>query len=216
MKTRLNQSVTLIELLIAIVLLSVIVLGFFSIDTFSRFHLASSDKRAQIQNEASFVLEHMSKTISQGIGDETNPSGNPSSRAVDTATIGGDTAIQVWIDYNQNGRREAEPTDRRIAYRFRDASAPPSDRYQVWYCPECTNGPCTNCSPGWGTIAENTLSKKIRTNGFTPSYNAGNNYAEVDITACADPDGTPFACGTSDNPTVNMKTRINMPAVSTR
>lgn len=201
-----NQScgVTLVELLIATVLLVVVVLGFSSIEMFGRFHMTSSDKRTQIQNEASFVLEDMAKQISKATGYRNNP-------AVDTGDISGDSAIRIYIDSNQDGQG-----DRWIAYRYRDNSAPPSDRYQVWYCPECTNGPCTNCNPNWGTIAENTLSKKIRTNGFTPSYNAGNNYAEVDITACADPDGTPFACGTSDNPTVNMKTRINMPAVSTR
>lgn len=68
-----KKALTLIELLIAISLLSVIVLGFSSIDSFARYQVMSSDRRAKLQNELSFALEHMSKNIMRGIGDVSSP-----------------------------------------------------------------------------------------------------------------------------------------------
>lgn len=62
------RSITLIELLIAIVLLSIIVLGLGNIDLFSRSHLLSSDRRAKIDNELSLALAHMGKNVVQGVG----------------------------------------------------------------------------------------------------------------------------------------------------
>lgn len=69
---RQGYGVTLLELLIAIAMLGMIVLAFSSIDKFSRFHVQSSDKRAQVQNEASYVLEHMVKEIGKARGGFNN------------------------------------------------------------------------------------------------------------------------------------------------
>jgi len=65
----LKRGVTLIEVLIAISLLSVIALALSSIDLFTRHHVIGSDRRAKLQNEVSYPLEHMNKHISQAIGD---------------------------------------------------------------------------------------------------------------------------------------------------
>ena len=62
------RGVTLSELLIAIVLMSLVILGFSSIDLFSRHHVIISDRRIKVQNEASFCLEHMAKNVLQGVG----------------------------------------------------------------------------------------------------------------------------------------------------
>jgi len=59
---------TLIELLISIVLLSLIVLGFASINVFSRYHVITSDRRAKLQNEVSYCMEHMTRNISMAFG----------------------------------------------------------------------------------------------------------------------------------------------------
>jgi prepilin-type N-terminal cleavage/methylation domain-containing protein len=68
MKPNLKKAVTLLELLIAIVLLSVVTIGISSIDIFSRSHVLSSQRRTTLQNEASFVLGHMTKEITRAIG----------------------------------------------------------------------------------------------------------------------------------------------------
>ncbi len=192
-------GLTLIELLIAIGLLSVIILAISNMDLFTRFHTISADRRVKLQNDASFILEHMAKEINKAIGDTNNS-------AVDTSsTIEGNTAVQVWIDYNQNGRRDAG--DREIAYRFTGSPT----AYQIKWCPECANGPCTNCNPNWNSTE--ILSSRI--NSFTPTFSSGNNFVDIQLTACWDPDEVSYACGTPDNPEVVMRTKIKMPSVST-
>ena len=66
-------GLTLIELLVSMILMSLVVLGLSSIDTFSRHHVISSDKRVKVQNEVSYTLEYMSKYVQQSIGDISNP-----------------------------------------------------------------------------------------------------------------------------------------------
>ena len=198
------RGLTLIELLIAVSIFSLIVVGFSNIDTFSRYHVMSSDRQVKLQNDASYVLEHMAKNIT-GTGTLGGAIGDINQPPVNLTTIGGDNAIKVWIDYNPNGQRDA--SDREIAYRFTGSPA----AYQIKFCPECTNGPCTNCNPNWNSTE--ILSSRIST--FTPTYSSTDNYIDIDITACWDPDGSPVTCSSLDNPALSMKNRISMPAVST-
>lgn len=100
-------GVTLFELLIAITLLSAIILGLSNIEIFSRTHLISSDRRAQLQNEASYILEHMTKYLLRAVG---NPNEQP---------IGGysdNRGFRIRIDDNPaNGR--VDTGDTWVAYR---------------------------------------------------------------------------------------------------
>jgi len=48
MKHYLKKSITILELLVALSLLTVMVLGFSSMDMFGRYHVLTSDKRAQV------------------------------------------------------------------------------------------------------------------------------------------------------------------------
>lgn len=195
-----RRGVTLVELSIAICIFAIIVMGFSSIDTFSRYHVIISDRRVKLQNDASYVLEHMAKEISKAIGDYTN---------IPVVIDDSNRRIKVYIDYNADGQRSSG--DRWIAYRYRDSSAPAAEQYQIWYCPQCTDSTCDTCNPAWGTT-DNTLTKKI--SSFTPPSVTGN-YVNIQLTACWDPDGSPVVCGTVDNPALEMKNRIYMPAVST-
>ncbi len=72
MKAYREKSITLLELIICIVLIGMTVLGFFSIHIFSRYHLITSVRRAKLQNDVSYVLEHMAKHIGRAIGDTVN------------------------------------------------------------------------------------------------------------------------------------------------
>ena len=205
-----KKGVTLLELIIAVCIFTLIVIGFSSIDTFSRYHVVSSDRRVKLQNDASYVLEHMAKHITgidtQGgaIGDVTN---TPTSSPVSLTFIGGENAIVINIDYNNNGKWDGTSTDRQIAYRYSAAN------YEIWYYSPYSGG-----TPG---SPEVITSKKIRPNFSSTtsqptycSYSTSapyNDYIEVQIGACWDPAGT---CGTPDNPALSMKNRIYMPAVS--
>lgn len=100
-------GLTLIELMIAIVLMGMLVLGFYSIDLFSRYHVISSDKRAKLQNEISYAIEHMSKYVQQANGNLSRnaiqyyPLGSPSTSA---------TGFRVYIDL-RNPQTPADLTD---------------------------------------------------------------------------------------------------------
>jgi Tfp pilus assembly protein PilV len=66
-------GVTLLELTIAVSLLGVIALALTSIQSFSQYHAIGSDRRAKVQNELSFVLEHIAKNVQRATGDYNNP-----------------------------------------------------------------------------------------------------------------------------------------------
>jgi len=192
-----KKSVTLLELLIAIALLGILLLAFTSIDLFSRYHVRNEDIRMQLQNEASSVIEHMSKEVVKAIGSTVISGQEP----VDLTAISGDTAIKVYIDYNQDGQRNAG--DRWIAYRY-SMTVNPDQQYQIWYYPNYVTSPNT-----YEVIAR-------RISSFTRSVTA--NYVFVEVHACNIPcrEGQPGCnCGTRDNPLVEMRAQMKMPAVST-
>ena len=210
-------GVTLIELLIAIVLLSIVTLGFFSIEVFSRHHVLTADRRAQAQNEASYALEHMSKNVARAIGNERI---NGANTVVDRgdATGGGEfRRLKVYIDGNNNGIRELPVAnqDYWIAYRYFNNTASVTLRNSVQFCGHCQNKTCNQCTSGWETVS--LRSNKV--NGFEiVKPNVANvltdNYIEATVSACWDPQETNFVCGSSDNPTVTMRANIKMPSVS--
>jgi len=205
-----QQGVTLVELLIALCIFALIVIGFSSIDTFSRYHVVSSDKRAKLQNDASYVLGHMAKEIGKAIGNESI---NGAGSVITITDNPNDDSIQIYIDASGNGKRE-EPKnnplateDHWIAYRY-DATA--GDQNQIRYCARCRNDSC-NFNQCLDSVE--ILSRKIAS--FTPTFSSANNYVDIQINACWDADGSPAACGGLDNPALVMKNRIYMPAVST-
>lgn len=100
------------ELLIAIVLFSIIVLGLSNIDIFSRLHVISSDRRAQLQNELSNALEHMGKRVIQGVGDQGQAANRPIQQRVandgfrvrvDPNQTLQDLNDDLWLNYVLNG-----------------------------------------------------------------------------------------------------------------
>lgn len=207
------RGITLVELLISVVLLSIIVLGLGNIDLFSRFHVISSDRRAKIDNEASLALEHMGKQIINAFGNEIIDAANSVVSVVANSPPGDDgNTIRFKIDGNSDGVAETWR-----AYLYHNNLAV-SGKNQIWYCPQCSDSSCATCTPAWGTEA-NIVSRNI--SGFTPSKpvdgsnRLNKNYLTVEIQACWDPAQTYYSCATPNNPSIQMKNNINMPAVST-
>jgi type II secretory pathway pseudopilin PulG len=199
MNLRHNKSITLLELVISISILGLLALAFSNLDTFTRYHVMTSDRRARLQHEASYVLEHMAKEITKAIGDFSQVPVEGTA----TARIEGDPAIKIWIDYNgSKGLRDT--SDRQIAYRFTSTTSNPNDKYQIWYYSNCVGSDC-------GSQPE-VLARQIT--GFSATYDSANSYVDVQITACWDPDGSPLACGTPDNPSINLHNSIDLPSVS--
>ncbi len=202
-----KKSLTLIELLIAIVLLSVIILAISSIDLFTRFHTISADRRVKLQNEISYALDHMAKEITLTIGNRAIAAKDP----VDLTPISGDAAIRVFIDLGLTSgpgdglgdRQSPTQGDRWIAYRFTGAAGNSADRFQIWYYANCV-GP--NCNQP-GSIGPEVIARNIA--DFNRSVI--DNVVEVAVTAR----WQPTQAASPDNPEVVMRTKIKMPSVST-
>jgi Tfp pilus assembly protein PilV len=196
-----NKSVTLVELIIAIVLVSVIILGINSVNIFSRYHLISSDHRAKLQNDVSFVLEHMTKEVSKAIGNEAITFSGFGSGSV--ISITDNTSLTIFIDATQDGIRNTA-NDYWIKYNLDTAD----DKHELTYCAKCPDKACA-CST---TDGLEILSKKIT--GFSPSVDfTKGNYVTVDITGRWDPSNDKVS---QDNPEISMRATINLPSVSTR
>lgn len=193
------KAFTLVELLLALSLAGVVILGFTSLDTFGRYQVMTADRLAKAQNELSLVADHMSKQVSRGIGNEVLFG---ASSVATTANIGTYDAIRVRVDANNNGVRDG--SDPWIAYRWRNAGA---DRYQLQYCSQCQNANCVNCNSGWQVLSRNVIF-------FSPLYISGDNFANVAVETCWDPEQAMYMCSEPLNPTSEAELNIKMPAVS--
>jgi len=58
-----RRGITLIELIIAIVILGIVSIGFASIELFARYQTISSDRRSQILNEAAIAVESIAQKV---------------------------------------------------------------------------------------------------------------------------------------------------------
>jgi len=196
------KGISLIELLVSVVLLSIVILTLAGVDFWARSNLVNSDRRTKLQNEAAYVIDHITKIVTGtdvsggAIGNTVIAGQNP----VSIANINGYPGIRIYVDWNKDAVRNAG--DRWVAYQFRNAAAPAAERYKIWYYANCPDANCT------GQTAES-----IASHITTFNRSLVNNYLSIGITTCWDP---ATACGTSDNPNVTMNANIRMPAVSIR
>lgn len=194
------RALSLLELLIAVVLLSVIILGLTGIEIFSRRQVVSAERRVKLQHELAFAVDHITKRAVRTCGNEY-VSGADS--VVSTAQIGADQGIKFNIDQSGDGI-----ADRWIAYR--------RNGFDLLFCPDCTNANCTLCNPMWGTSADNIIVAGVITN-FTfdkPAVTVLNqNRVRVNVRACSSPGAG--GCGTPDNPQIDMSADIKLPSVAT-
>jgi Tfp pilus assembly protein PilV len=204
-----EKAVTLIELLIAALLLSMIIVGFASVDIFSRNQVLRSSRITQLQNEASFVMDHMTKFVSNAIGDINN------------------VPVHFYTDnrgfrvrYDSNGDGKADGTDAWVAYRH-VPNAAGTDSEIRFYSSVADVDPIPS-SAGY-TVLANKI--KLSTGaaasswGMAVVYSPNNNYIEVTIRACWTPDavdGSTDECGTINNPMVTVKSLLKMASVSAR
>jgi hypothetical protein len=63
-----RKSITLIELLVSLVVISTMVLSFYSLENYARQQVLTTDRRAKVENGLAYALEHMSKYIVQAAG----------------------------------------------------------------------------------------------------------------------------------------------------
>lgn len=86
------KSVTLVELLISMMVVAIIVLSFYSLESYGHQQVLSANRRAKVQNSLAYCLEYMSKYIQQA-------NGNLSRRAIQYyPTAGPVTGFRVYVD----------------------------------------------------------------------------------------------------------------------
>lgn len=216
-------GLTLLELLIALVLLSLIVLGFMNFDLFTHNQVVTAGARGNLQNELSFVVEHINKNLVRAIGNEMANGNNTVVRIRDDRVD--NITMSIYIDANGDGIRQ-DPVihpgvndDYYVGYRYFYAG--PS-RYNIVYCRRCPNRVCLQCP-----VPEETLTIRINSldnrgagrDPFTKPDPVGalnDNFINIELSACWDPSGTKGRCGSGNNPQQIIRTRMNMPMVTYR
>ena len=211
-----ENSITLVELLVAIALIAILILAIYNLETYSRVHLMTSARHVQVQNETSIALEHMSKQISQAIGDSSN---------WPVLAYSDDKGIRIRIDSNKNGILDPA-TDEWVAYRHIDLpvdAAIYTDSELRFYSNDDGDD-----VPPLPTAGERIAHRFRLTNdngvkfssdvvgdsSAWPANELTDNVLIVEVDACWDPGQSQHACGTIDNPEAKMQIRIFMPSVS--
>lgn len=103
-----RRGVTLAELILAIAICGVIILSAASLDYASRKFFFSSDRRARVANELSFILEHIQKYASRAHGDKENPGYN----------VTNTSSLTLRIDSPSNPTPQDYSDDENVAYQF--------------------------------------------------------------------------------------------------
>ncbi|MBU1727435.1 MAG: type II secretion system GspH family protein [Candidatus Omnitrophica bacterium] len=200
-------AMTLIELLFALVLFSIIVLAIGSIESFSRYQVVGSDRRAKLQNEAMLVLEHMSKNAARATGDSTHPvfSQGPTPYAGEVMTI-------MNIDPNNPPTPGNYTDDIPVGYSL-DMRA--GHNGELFFCPNANFD--HRAGQDGGPDRHEILAKHIPSDGFVVNL--------INDALTNQPIGLDISIisrwrvdeGQSlDNPQVRMRTKVHSRSVSTR
>lgn len=198
MKPKINSAITLIELIISIVLLGMVMMGFYGIDMFSRNQFIGIDRKAKVENDAVFVLAHISKNLLRAIGDV-----DPANAALNISPGANTGRIIAKIDSNGDGMRDGSDADIGYCFNLSGCNNTPVRNYAIVFNSNLSATP----QPAAETIATHVRSFNAVQNG---------NFLNVTISTCWNPTGSPRPCGTLDNPAFNSTSIIRMPSVSAK
>jgi len=204
-----ESGLNLIELIMSMVLMSLVLLGFFSIELFSRHHVISTDKRAKVQNEISYAIEHMSKYVQQANG---GPSRNAIRYYPGPSSVGA-TGFRVYIDLNSLQTPSVFTDDGWIDYTLSSntliATCTPNGGSCPFTSPENLTAPSPNGKIIAGVVADNTM-PQTPSNGFY--IRITNQGMAVDVGLAGR--YNPALADTPDNPQISMKTRLVCPSAA--
>ncbi|MFA5362351.1 MAG: prepilin-type N-terminal cleavage/methylation domain-containing protein [Candidatus Omnitrophota bacterium] len=188
-----RKAVSLIELLISLMILSLVILGFSCLDLFSSGQVSLANKILKTQNEAAYITEFMAKQTIKAVGDANVP-------PVRMFNDADETGVVFRIDINENGKWDSPP-DKEIAFLYRG-----TPDFEMRYY---SNYP--SVSPAdIVTLSRNAYMLPL----FGPVIT--DNYLTMTIDTCWDPQNalTSFPCGSSNNPVAHVRSRILIPAAS--
>lgn len=207
-----NHAVTLLELIVAMVLFSMIILYFSALEQIGRRTTFLAERKAQVQNEAIFVLEHMRQQLIKTIGYADMIYSGISVNPLYIVEKGGGKRklLKYWTDGNLNGRWDTNDTVG--CYAARDGN-----NQVVFYNNDNTNYSGNSCGGGAEVLSSRIVSFSTTPPAIQRSpFDLTSNYITLTVTACWDPSEANGTCGDekADNPQVTMQTTVAMPSVS--
>lgn len=184
-----SRSLTLVELLISLLIVSIMVLSFYGLETFSHGQMINSERRAKVQNQLAYALEHMTKYVQQANGDKNNP-------AIVLTGFG----FQVRVDLNNPQTPSDLTDDAWVSYSLSGNTLSTSCSGSA-RCPFVTE---TLSSKIIGNFVADTIMPNNPTNGFYVKVDPSGNLVDVGLV------GRYYTSSpaTLANPQVEMKTKI--------
>jgi len=197
------KSVTLVELMISVIVVAIMVLSFYSLETYGHLQVISADRRVKVQNSLVYCLEYMSKYVQQA-GGNINTS-YPAITLYPTAP-GQKTGFQIRVDLNNPQTPSNFADDALIYYTL----------FGITLRTGCT-GTC-------GSFIAEELSTKIVPNfnnsilpviplygasdGFYVVVDALGNFVDIGLVGRYYPTQVPTLATRFTNPQVELKTRL--------
>ena len=201
-----KKAFSLMEILIAVVLMGVVVLAITSVDITSRRFFGTSSTESWIQDEAKIAMEHIVRHIQQGVGDMTfagttgnDPYAVGSTRGFYILDTNGlltdsDNAIHIKLDANRNGRYDGAPPDEIVKYNYS-----PHPDYTIYY---------TDGAGNIEALADGIVSDAIFSfDSTTPN--------QVDVVISVRQHPEPEHPASLDNPETTLTSSIILRAMST-
>lgn len=106
-------GLTLLELLIAMIILTILVIGFSHVQFLSHVQVIGADRRAKLQNDISLILEDISKSVLRATGNVNDP-----------GIVSIANGFQVRIDFNNPVTPGDFSDDTWVAYTLSNPGAP--------------------------------------------------------------------------------------------
>lgn len=191
-----TRSITLLELNVSIIAVSVMVLTIYGIYTYSQSQTINTERRSKVQNELGYALEHMTKYVQQANGDTNNP---PIKAYPNSGT---QTGFQARLDFNDPQTPSNLADDAWVGYYLSGNTL-----YAV-----CTG---TGCSFASEVLSERIISNFVSgimpndpANGYYVSIDASGNLVEVGLVGRYKPTEAYSTATRTLNPQVEMKTKI--------
>ena len=198
------KSITLLELLMALVIMSIMVLSFYSMQSFSSKELVTANRRTKIQNNLTYCLEHMSKYVQQANGN----SGRKAIQYYPGPTATGATGFKVYVDFN-NPQTPSDPTDDAFVYYTLSTNT---------LSVGCTGANCPSIAEALSTKIVHNFNNSLlpavgptdNTDGFYVVVDPLGNFVDVGLVGRYYPDAAhvPTLQTRSQNPQIAIKTKL--------
>lgn len=200
------KAVTLIELMISIMVVAIMVLSFFSLQSFSSRQVMNADRRSKVQNSLSSCLDHMSKYVQQATGDKTTLPiqmlANGFKVDYDCKRTPSNLADDVWISYTLTGHNLSVVC---TGANCGTGALPEDPCKAVSTTSEVLS---TRIASNFSDVSPSALPSPL-VNGFTISRATLGNFIDIGLVGLYDPTQAKSTGAVGfQNPQVEMKTKI--------